>query len=221
MKTIVYLVRHCEAIGNYKRICHGITDSQITENGKKQLAQLEKRFKNISIDYAYSSHLNRAKETAKAIIKNKNVEVNIDDRLCEINYGDWENIPWAKFPELYPEQSENWSFHPEKYQAPNGESMSDVYNRIKGCLVDIVNKHPGKTIVIASHGCTVRNALCFLHGLTVQNISNISWCDNTAVTKFIYENGSFNLIYENDSSHLSEELSTIANQNWWKTGAFE
>ena len=29
------------------------------------------------------------------------------------------------------------------------------------------------------------------------------------------------VIYENDSSHLSEELSTIANQNWWKTGAFE
>ena len=35
--TEIYLVRHCEAMGNVKRLFQGSTDLDISETGEKQL----------------------------------------------------------------------------------------------------------------------------------------------------------------------------------------
>ena len=45
--TYIYLVRHCEAMGNHKRLFQGSTDSDVSEIGFKQLEYLKKRFKSI------------------------------------------------------------------------------------------------------------------------------------------------------------------------------
>ena len=37
--TYIYLVRHCEAMGNHKRLFQGSTDCDISEIGAKQLMQ--------------------------------------------------------------------------------------------------------------------------------------------------------------------------------------
>lgn len=221
METTIYLVRHCEAIGNVKRVCHGITDTEITPKGYEQLECLKKRFQVIPLDAVYSSHLKRAIITADYMKNNPNIPHYIDERLVEINCGEWEDIPWADLPGIWPEQSDNWSFHPERFVAPNGESMEQLYNRMKDSILEIANKHKGQTIGIASHGTAVRNALCFAHGWKIDRLSDVQWCDNTAVTKFVIDDSNVKLIYENDCNHLSDSLSTIANQNWWKTGAFE
>ena len=39
--TKIYIVRHCEAIGNVKRIFQGSTDLDISETGAKQLEYLK------------------------------------------------------------------------------------------------------------------------------------------------------------------------------------
>jgi len=36
--TEIYIVRHCEAMGNQNRIFQGISDCDVTELGKKQLS---------------------------------------------------------------------------------------------------------------------------------------------------------------------------------------
>ncbi|MBP5303590.1 MAG: histidine phosphatase family protein [Clostridia bacterium] len=221
MKTTIYLVRHCEATGNVQRICHGITDSDITDNGRSQLECLTKRFEDVALDCVYSSHLFRAQETARAIIRNKEIPHHVDERLSEIHVGEWENIPWKDLPALYPEQSENWSYHPEKFAAPKGESMVQMYSRMKDALNTIIKSHEGKTIAVVSHGCAVRNALCWAHGWDVSQLSDVSWGDNTSVSKIEVDEEGVHLVFENDCSHLSEDLSTINKQNWWKTGEFE
>lgn len=42
--------------------------------------------------------------------------------------------------------------------------------------------------------------------------------DNTGVSLVEYENGVWRLIYLNDNSHLTKEISTLARQNWWRGG---
>ena len=42
--TYIYLVRHCEAMGNHKRLFQGSTDCDISEIGAKQLQYLKERF---------------------------------------------------------------------------------------------------------------------------------------------------------------------------------
>ena len=40
--------------------------------------------------------------------------------------------------------------------------------------------------------------------------------DNTAVSLLEFEGEDVRVVFENDNSHLPEEISTLARQNWWK-----
>ena len=73
--TYIYLVRHCEAMGNHKRLFQGSTDCDISEIGAKQLEYLKVRFREIKLDAVYSSPLLRAQKTAESIACGKGISV--------------------------------------------------------------------------------------------------------------------------------------------------
>lgn len=219
MVTTIYLVRHCEARGNVDREFHGSFDSDITDGGLIQLERLTERFRDISIDALYSSPLKRARLTADAINRHHGLPVRVDDRLKELNGGLWEKNKWAELPALFPESSDAWGSRPHEFEAPEGETMRELYERMREALCEIAAAHEGQTVAVASHGCAIRNALCW--GLTgdMSRLGDIPWCDNTAVSVFRFENGNVSVPLYNDSSHLDAETSTLEKQNWWRQGA--
>ena len=48
--TSIYLVRHCQAQGNVNRVFQGRIDSEISEEGRRQLDRLAERFRRIPLD---------------------------------------------------------------------------------------------------------------------------------------------------------------------------
>ena len=60
MKTKILLVRHCQAMGNRNKCFQGLTDTEISEDGQKQLDLLSARLRNTVFDAVYSSPLKRA-----------------------------------------------------------------------------------------------------------------------------------------------------------------
>ena len=216
MTTTLYLVRHCEAMGNIRRIFQGHTDEEISENGRCQLLRLTERFRNVSLDAVYSSPLRRAMRTAEAINGGHALEIVQDRRLIEINGGVWEGKPWKALPVLCPVQSYKWNRTPWDFHPRKGEAMREVYARMEAVLSDIAAAHSGGTEAVASHGCAIRNALCWAKGWPIERLNEVGWCDNTGVSVLRFEDGRVELLLENDNSHLSEELSTFAKQTWWK-----
>ena len=59
--------------------------------------------------------------------------------------------------------------------------------------------------------------MCKFKGCDLSEMVNIKWYDNTSVTIIDYENDEYSVILEGDASHLSREMSTIHNQEWWIT----
>ena len=55
--TDLYIVRHCEAVGNRDRTFQGVSDCDITELGQKQLDHLAERFKDIKIEKELAGQL--------------------------------------------------------------------------------------------------------------------------------------------------------------------
>ena len=95
--------------------------------------------------------------------------------------------------------------------------MRQVYERITGTILDLAERERGRTVAAVSHGCAIRNLLCFAHGWPIERLNEVEWCDNTAVSVLeVEDDGTIRILLENDSSHLSEELSTFARQEWWK-----
>lgn len=215
--TDVILIRHCEAEGNIKKVFQGSTDSDITENGKAQLAALSERMKDFPFEHIYSSPLKRAYKTAQAANVYMQLPIHTDDGLREINAGVIEGVRYADLPKLYPVDAENWNLSPMNFAPMGGETMREVFERGWNTVIKIVKRHKHSRICITSHGCTIRNILCRAKGYSIDRLNDIEWCDNTAISVLRFDDElNCSLILENDASHLNDEISTLAKQVWWK-----
>ena len=57
-------------------------------------------------------------------------------------------------------------------------------------------------MAVASHGCAIRAALSAFLGMDAADMSRIPLSNNTGVAKLMAENGTFQVEYYNDDSHL-------------------
>ncbi|MDR0992806.1 MAG: histidine phosphatase family protein [Ruminococcus sp.] len=195
----LYIIRHPQATGNLVRRFQGHTDTDLTDEGLRQADILAEYFKSIPLDIVYSSDLKRAAYTAKKIANGR--EVIIDPALREINAGVWENLEVARIGADYPEESKLWDYEPERFAIKNGETMQAVYNRVTAALSDITKTADGKTVAIVSHGCAIRNMLCFIKYGDIARLRDIDWSTNAAIS-YAECDGSWNLVYMNDTAHL-------------------
>ena len=179
--TKMIIVRHCQAEGNRKRFFQGTIDSDITAEGAGQIARTAELLSAEPIDVIYSSPKIRAMKTAEGINIYHEVELRTDPELVEIDAGEWEGVLLSDIEKRYPEQYENWREHPEIFQAPGGESMKQVYDRVKKAILRIAAENRGKTVCVVSHGCAIKNIMCFLHGWEVDNIKEVPIGKNTSV----------------------------------------
>lgn len=206
MSCTIYLIRHCEALGNKTGTFQGSIDSDITEIGAKQLEFLTERFKNIHIDKIYSSPLRRAQKTALAVATATGKSVITEKGLTEIDGGDIEGMSYADIYKKYPHLEYAWTYAPHNFSPPNGECMNDTYKRIVDTFLHLVKQNEGKEIVLASHGGVIRCLLCFLQYNDILRLNDVIWSDNTSVTKIIFKDDMSNKIeYINSTEHLPAE----------------
>ncbi|SHH95041.1 probable phosphoglycerate mutase [Sporobacter termitidis DSM 10068] len=213
--TTIYLIRHAEAEGNLYRRIHGQYDSIITERGKKQIAQLEKRFADVPVDFVYSSDLFRARATAGAVTA-RGLPLSATARLREVAMGVWEDRTWGEVERFEPQQLDYFNNDPSRWTVEGCEDFDSLQCRLTGAILDIAARHDGKTAAIVSHGTAIRAFVCGIYGVPPQEISRIKHYDNTAVTLLRIGNGNIDIEYAGDNSHLTEELSTFAHQKWWR-----
>ena len=216
--TRIYLIRHAEAEGNLYRRVHGWYNSLITDNGYRQIAALKGRFDNIPIDAVYSSDLFRTMTTAKAIYESHGLELHTRPDLREIGVGVWEDTPWGELSHRDREQLYEFNHSSPRFQVEGGETFAQVQKRMLAAVRDIAELHPDQTVAVFSHGTAIRCLQATIRGLQPGEMDALGHSDNTGVTCLtVDKHGVCRLIFENDSSHLPEEISTLARQMWWKS----
>ena len=204
--TKIYIVRHCEAQGNAKRLFQGTSDFDISELGAIQLEFLKKRFKDISLDAVYSSPLIRAYKTAVAIAEEKGLKVIKKDNLKELHGGIVEGKPFAESFEKYPLLADAWDNHPQDFAPEGGEPMREGYERIWDAILEIVKENKGKSVAVAAHGGVIRCLMSRLMFGTVEKLKDVPWGENTAVTLIEFNDDGVPYIhFFNDFSHVPEE----------------
>ena len=204
--TYIYLVRHCEAMGNHKRLFQGSTDCDIREIGAKQLEYLKERFKNIKLDGVYSSPLIRAQKTAKTVAYGKGLDVTIRKNLAELHGGVVEGKPFQEAFSAIPGLADAWNNHPQDFAPEGGEAMRDAYVRIYDEILALARENRGKTIAAASHGGVLRCLTCRILYNDIARLKDVPWHENTAVTLIkIDDNDNIGIEFFNDYSHVPPE----------------
>lgn len=147
MKLI--MVRHGQTDANLNGIVQGHGESSLTLLGKKQAQRIALRLKEEKIDYAYSSDLRRAKETAEEILKFHPLnKIIYTKELREVHAGEHEGHPIKRDPKI----KEDFFNHFHSYKAPGGESFLEAKERVLHFYKQLLEKHKGMTILIVAHG---------------------------------------------------------------------
>lgn len=220
--TTLYIIRHAEASGNCGRTFQGSMDGTVSDNGRVQLGFLAERMRLVPLTAVYSSPLSRTMETAEAVNAYHGLPIQTSENLKELDGGEWEGLRWAVLPDLYPSLAYTWNMAPWDFEAPGGETMRHLSERISGEAARIARDNPGGTVAVITHGCAIRALLCSAKGYPLERLNDVEWCDNTAVTVLRYaDDGSVSVACENDASHLPADISTLGKQSWWKKEARE
>lgn len=207
--TKLYLIRHCQTIGNSKNIFQGASDFDPSEIGYKQLEQLGNRFKTIHLDGIYSSPLGRAYKTAVAVRGERDIKIQVVDGLKEMHVGIHENTNFKEYLETDPELYEIWHNKQHLFEPKGGETATEVYDRMWDAVKTIIEQNDGKTVAITSHGFAIKCLLTRLYYNDITKLSEVVIPANTAVSLFEFDGADkFEIKYFNDDSHVSDEYKT-------------
>lgn len=202
--TTVILVRHGETFYNAQKRPQGFLDIKLNENGLKQAKLLAKSLKDYPIDVFIASPLSRAYVTTETVAKMHNIKIAYtDDRLKEINFGDWAGLTPEEQKEKFPEIAKAWDKTPSLVTFPNGENLRDLQYRSRAALEDAVAKYPGKTIFIGAHSYVNTAIICSVLGIDLEKFWQVPQ-NNTCVNVLKCKDGVWTLVTMNSVAHLGK-----------------
>ena len=195
------LVRHALTVDNQKSRLSGHIDSSISEEGKEQIDKITNYLKDFDIDKIYTTTSSRTKDTVKKLSELKSIEIIEKESLKEISFGDFEGLTFDEMKDKYPKEFQDMIEKGYEYKYPNGESLIDSYNRVCIELDNIISNNDDRTILICSHGGTIRNIITYL----ISNSYKYHWnfkIDNGSVTILEVQDGFTVITAMNNTSFI-------------------
>ena len=202
-KTRLIVVRHAQSESNKAKFYAAAINVNLTEYGRMQAEKTAAFLREYPIDRAYSSPMVRVIQTAKPIIRGRNLELEIIPDLREIYGGAWEGLSYEEIEREYPVERDLWYHNFIYCICPGGDSVSDLYNRVRPAFEKIVADNYGKTVLVASHATPIRLMLTRFMGKPIRESNNGPWPENASVTVVdCYEDGTYDLILSAYDEHL-------------------
>lgn len=191
---MITFVRHGETAANRARLALGRADPPLTDFGHRQAHSLAVRLADVGAARLLTSPLLRARETAAAIGDAVGLEVEIDDRLVEMDYGDWDQRSFGDIPA---EDLARWR-QDAAFTPPSGESLVSVGARVAPLCQEFID---APTVIAVSHVSPIKAAV--LWAMDADPL--LAWrmhLDVASITRVGAPNGRPCLLGFNDTSHL-------------------
>ncbi|MFN3535741.1 MAG: histidine phosphatase family protein [Desulfatiglandales bacterium] len=172
--TRIYLVRHGLVEGHERIPVYGHRDIGLSELGRCQMEYIGERLKYAEINGVFSSDLKRGVDSAKIIARFHNVRVTPMRELRELYLGEWEGLTLSELRENYPRELEERQSDILNFRPPGGgETLLELFGRVKGCMERILKESEGKNIVIVGHGGVNRAILTLFLGMKWEELYKI------------------------------------------------
>ncbi|MFB4159304.1 histidine phosphatase family protein [Geomicrobium sp. JSM 1781026] len=178
----LYIMRHGETVWNREHRMQGWSDSELTTNGVESAKRMQGRLARLSLDAIYSSPSLRTRTTAQIVRGDHLGPVQYDERIKEMNMGEWEGQTQAEINEKYPEQSFAFWNTPHTFTTVHGELFEDVRTRVALFLEAI--KHVSGNILIVTHAIVIKTLLQMAKGNSLEQFWNPPFIHHSTMTYF-------------------------------------
>lgn len=195
----IYIVRHGETVWNKEKRLQGTTDIELSEAGRELAIISGKNLQDTKIDRIFSSPLKRAYETASLIKGSRNMEIETDDRIRELNFGSFEG---QRYDDLSRDKSttfEHFFTNPELFVADSkGESLVDLIKRAGAFMKDKIEplENTCERVMIVAHGALNKAIMSYIKGHDVSFFWSGGLQKNCNVIIVDYSNGKYTIIDE-------------------------
>ncbi len=159
---MIYLARHGQTAYNAAGRFQGWLPVPLDRTGRAQAAALAEDAVGLGPATLVSSHIERARETARVVGARIGLDPVIDERFAETDAGDWTD---RAFADVLAEDAEGfarfvaldpgWGF-------PNGERFADQQKRVLAAVEDWRRRESTHPVLVVCHGNTIRLALAAL-----------------------------------------------------------
>lgn len=159
----LYLIRHGETEYNRKKLYYGATDCPLNDQGRSDAKHLGVTFAAIPLDLVIASPMQRTRETAALLLTNREVPLEYEERLREINFGAWEGCSWRDLKDdpLWQAWGQDWL----NTVPPDGESFVELAQRVDDAYEDLIQR-PEKNVAVVVHHMVLMALTCRLLGIT-------------------------------------------------------
>ncbi|MFB7874347.1 histidine phosphatase family protein [Nocardia sp. NPDC056064] len=174
----VILLRHGVSTSNVGRTLAGRSPGvELTERGTEQAVAVADRLATLPIEHIASSPLLRCQRTVAPLAEKLGLEPDCDERLIEVDYGEWTGRPIA---ELLTEPL--WKVvqaHASGAVFPGGEGLAQVQQRAVAAIRDIEGRlaeSAGRDVlwVACAHGDVIKAILADALGLHLDGFQRIA-----------------------------------------------
>ncbi|MGV3585713.1 MAG: histidine phosphatase family protein [Adhaeribacter sp.] len=161
--TKFLLIRHATTDSVGKRLSGRMPGVSLNPEGQAQAQKLAQRLAGAPIAAIYSSPLERTLQTAQPIAQILNLQLQTDESLLEMNFGEWTN---ADFKELANNQQfKYFNAFRSGTRIPGGELMLEAQARIVAGLLKLAQQHPNETVAVVSHSDLIKAAIAYFAGI--------------------------------------------------------
>ncbi|WP_433242126.1 histidine phosphatase family protein [Streptosporangium sp. CA-135522] len=175
MSRRIVCLRHGQTLWNVEHRFQGHSDIPLDETGMAQATRAASLLAALRPSMIVSSDLQRALDTASALGRLTGLDVTVDKDLRERGGGEWEGLTREEI-------SANWPREFVAWEAPGGEQVTDVAERVSSSIRRwAAELDPDGLLVVASHGAAIRLGIAKLMGLPEElwpalgGLGNCSW----------------------------------------------
>jgi alpha-ribazole phosphatase/probable phosphoglycerate mutase len=194
-RTRVLLVRHAQPTDAVRGRCYGALDVGLSAAGRQQAQRLAATLRRTALTALYASPSQRALDTAAPVAATHGLGPIVDERLSEIDFGDFEGRSYEEIEHSHPDLYRRWMHTPTLVQFPGGESYADLRVRALEAMETIRATHVGKTTAVVSHGGVLRTMLAaclempaeaiFRLDQSYGAISVVDWIDSMPIVRLL------------------------------------
>ncbi|MGZ8227680.1 MAG: alpha-ribazole phosphatase [Methylococcaceae bacterium] len=157
----IYLIRHTKTVA-MPGLCYGQTDIALADSFADEVLQIRQKLPELPPDCpVFCSPLSRCLQLANILSNN----VQCDNRLLEINFGDWEN---SRFDAIEPDTLRHWTDNFVHTAPPNGESFSDLHARTADFWRHLTQQQ-ARQVLVVTHAGAIRALLAHVLTLPLAN----------------------------------------------------
>ncbi|HSW97155.1 MAG TPA: histidine phosphatase family protein [Candidatus Saccharimonadales bacterium] len=188
LNNTYYLFRHGQSETNTKRIINGDPSSGLysfglTEEGKEQVKEVAKEYKDNSIfaqdSIIFTSDFLRTRQTADIIAEIiRGNHVYTTEKLRERSFGDFENKSKDNLKSIWESDMRN---NTERFM--HVETTQEVFDRVDAFINELEEKYTNKTIILVSHGDILQILLTGWHAHSPSEHRNLLSIKNAEVRK--------------------------------------